>query len=294
MQKLKNDPAALTVISVLPYGLALEIGRLAETRRSGYRGIREIHLRRNGICELNLSGEKIRLVTRLTPAEMEKISERIMGRALYAHRESISAGYISMSGGIRVGMCGSCSYENGRILGISDISSLHFRIPTGECDFEAELREAYRSGIGSGMLIYSPPGVGKTTALRALAGIIGSGKGSLRVAVVDERAEFPEEDLSDCSIDILRGYKRREGIEIATRTLSAELIMIDEIGADDAESIIDVVRCGVPIIATAHAASFDEVKSKRSLRELFETGAFESFLGISKKENKYILRMDRL
>ncbi len=294
MLKLRESPAAEIVTGLLPTAFAEEIERIARSRRGGMSGIREISVRQFGISEINVLGERIPLRSEIDASGMEVLLQNLMQGALYAHRDSIASGYISLAGGIRVGVCGSTGYEDGRMVGVSNISSLNFRIPSGECAFSEELYSVFCEGIGSGMLIYSPPGVGKTTALRSLARSIGSGKNPLRVAVVDERLEFRCEDYIGCRVDLLRGYKRREGIEIATRTMSAELIMIDEIGADDALSIVDVVRCGVPIIATVHASSYDEVTKKASLRSLFECSAFESFLGISREGVKYKLRVDKL
>ena len=168
-----------------------------------------------------------------------------------------------------------------------------FRIPGGDCEIAGELYTAFLTAK-RGMLIYSPPGVGKTTALRSLAESVGGGGTPKRVCVVDERCEFSEEDYRECEVDILKGYQRRAGIEIATRTMSAEVIMIDEIGADDAESIRDVLRCGIPIVATAHAASYEEIKSKPSLASLLSTGAFDVFAGISADDAGYKLAVDRV
>jgi stage III sporulation protein AA len=136
--------------------------------------------------------------------------------------------------------------------------------------------------------------VGKTTALRSLASYVGGGKNPLHVCVVDERCEFDEWDYRDKQVDILRGYKKREGIEIATRTLSPDLIMIDEIGADDATAILSVISCGVPIIATAHAASREELVRKPSLSRLFEVRAFDTLVGIGRSGRKYLLTEDKL
>lgn len=69
--------------------------------------------------------------------------------------------------------------------------------------------------------------------------------------------------------------------------------MIDELGAEDAPGIARAVRCGIPLVATAHAGSFEELMSRPSLSALFECGAFDVFVGISKDENGYSLAVDR-
>lgn len=291
---LKERTAVEGVLSLLPSGVTEEILRISGLRRCGIKGISEIMIRREGRSSIVVGGESVGLFYKVSSGDTEALVSRLVGGALYAHRESIASGYISLQGGVRVGVCGSASYDSDRLVGVSEIRSLLFRIPTGRCDFASELYSVYSGGIGQGMLIYSPPGVGKTTALRALALAVGSGPMAKRVAVVDERCEFSVGDFAGCEVDILRGYKRRVGVEIATRTLSPGVIMIDEIGSEDAESLLDVVRCGIPIVATAHAGDFDELRHKPALRGLLSCSVFSAFVGISRVRGKYILSVDKL
>lgn len=294
MIEIKRRSATERVIDILPPRLAEEIVRLASGRRGGISDIREIRIRRGGACSLLIGSESIRLYRSIDRDETDALMSRLVGGALYAHRDSIASGYLSLEGGVRVGVCGSAAYDGERLVGVSDMRSLIFRIPSGRCEFADELYSVFCEGIGQGMLIYSPPGVGKTTALRSLASSVGSGRDPLRVCVVDERCEFSEEDYRGCEVDILKGYKRREGIEIATRTLSCDLIMIDELGADDAEALLGVVRCGIPLIATAHAAGCEELLAKPALRGLFDCSVFSVLVGISAEDGSYKLRVDRI
>ena len=218
--------------------------------------------------------------------------DRLSRGSLYAYRDNIINGYIPIGEGIRVGVCGRLSYENGSAVGVSDVSSFVFRIPTGECAFSSELLSVYRERGLSGLLIYSPPGVGKTTALRSLARGLGSGRCASRVCVIDERCEFDGEDYFDCEVDILSGYKKRDGIEIAARTMSPGVIMVDEIGPGEAPALSDVVRCGVPIVATAHARSVEELYSRAEIASLLELGAFGTLVGISYRGGHYAISVD--
>lgn len=293
MQKNEKNQGQRRVLDLLSPPLCAEINSVLSRRSEDAFSIREISLRRFGVSKIITARGSAILSHRVGREEMEGLFRRITDGALYAHRDTIAKGYVSIGGGVRVGVCGCARYDGDRLVGVSDISSLLFRIPGGECAFGREIFSLVSSGIRSGALIYSTPGVGKTTALRHLAREFGRA-GTLRVAVVDERLEFCEEDYFDCDIDILRGYKRSVGIEIATRTLSAGMIIIDEIGADDVESICDVIRCGIPIIATAHAESFEEIKAKRSLSPLIKTGAFNLFVGIMREGDGYRLTADRI
>lgn len=293
MLKTRSEDSLFCSLSYLPRSLADEIMRIGRGRGGGVGEIREISIRAGGRCTMLFGKETIPLLTPVSREDAEEIVARLSDGALYAHRDSIASGYITVEKGIRVGICGYARYEGERLVGVTDMRSLLFRIPGHGCEFSDELISAYRDGVGAGMLIYSAPGVGKTTALRTLAGFAGSGRDAVRVVVVDERCEFSVEDYPTAEVDILKGYKRRRGIEIATRTMSAGLIMIDEIGGDDAETILGVVRCGIPLIATAHASSYEELISKPSLAALLNAGAFDVFVGISRTDCGYELRVDK-
>ncbi len=288
----EKSVAVERAISVLPERVEKEIIQLCRGRRGGLSEIREIRLRAGGRASLRLGTELLPLFCSVTAEEISNTVGSICGGAVYAHRDKISEGYIPFADGIRVGVVGSARYEDRSFVGVEDISSLVFRIPGRECDIGDELASAFYYAT-SGLLIYSPPGGGKTTALRSLARILGSGKSPLRVCVVDEREEFYDEDYLGCEVDILKGYKRQKGLEIAIRTMSPDVVMIDEIGSDDSAAIKDTLRCGIPIVATAHARTFGELMSKASLRPLFEISAFDVFAGISEQGGRHILTVDK-
>lgn len=293
MLKVKSKNKLDEVLFFLPSGIADEIRRLSRSRRGGANEVREIRIRTGARSAVSFSDECVTLFSTVDKEQMSEIVESLTDGALYAHRDSIASGYISIGGGVRVGICGQARYEADRLVGVGSVSSLLFRIPSGDCAFKDALYSAYIESGARGMLIYSPPGVGKTTALRALAASVGSGKLAKRVAVIDERCEFDESDYTSCEVDILKGYKRSDGIEIATRTMSPEIIMIDEIGEGDAEPISRVLRCGIPIVATAHASGLEELRSRIALAPLFTLGAFDTFVGISREDGEYRLTVDR-
>lgn len=288
----KNDKI-LTTLRYLPRKISSEIIRLAEQRRGGIGLIREINIRCEGVCTVTLIDERIRLASTVSREETDCIVNRLLNCALYAQRENIASGFISLEGGIRVGVSGNATYDGGRLVGIGDISSILFRIPTGECAFSEELFAIFCNNPYGGMLIYSLPGVGKTTALRSLATKIG-GQLNRRVAIVDRRGEFPRENFRSCQVDVLSGYQPAEGMEIATRTLSPELIIIDEIGKDDADALINTVRCGIPLLASAHAGDLKDLESRKNLARILSMKVFSTFVGIKKQNGKYKLTVDRI
>ena len=249
---------------------------LSEIERSVYkmpRGVSEVRIRRCGGTSIIISGVEYPLFYYADGEEMDGIIERITEGAMYAHRDTIASGYISYLG-MRVGVSGVARYD-GDSVGVGEINSLVFRVGYAECGFAEEL---YRCWVASGkenLLIVAPPSGGKTTALRALARLIGGGRDRMRVALIDERGEFYGEDYRGLSVDVLSRYKRHAGIELAYRTMNAEVIMVDEIASEaDAEALKSAHGVGCSLIATAHAVGIEDVYRRECLGSLIDNGVF--------------------
>jgi stage III sporulation protein AA len=112
------------------------------------------------------------------------------------------------------------------------------------------------------------------------------------VVIVDERCEFISSDYERCEVDILRGYHRDEGVAIAIRTMSPEVLIIDELGEEDAPRLFSAVRCGIPVLASAHAASLSELMARRGLSDMIGGGVFGVFVGIARSGDGYSLTVD--
>ena len=289
MNELKNakmpvSEMLIMILSILPKKLSSEIMRVGKGRRDFPIGLSEIRVRSYGRSSVVLSGENITLFSSVSESEMLDIYDRALGGALYAHTDEVKRGFISMPNGVRVGISAS---ERERGMLPLDITTLVFRLPTARSETAARIFSLWQEKRPSGMLIYSAPGGGKTSALRSIAPLI-SRECALRVAVIDERREFAAADYSDFSLDVLSGYEKAEGIEIAMRTLSPEVIIVDEIGSErEADALLSVGRGGVPIIATAHAESFEELIKRAAIRKLYENGYFDLFVRLKREKNKF-------
>ncbi|MBE6667405.1 MAG: hypothetical protein E7607_03740 [Ruminococcaceae bacterium] len=265
---------------ILPYKLYGEL----TTKDMFGRSTEEIRCRRGRRSFVTMGGKNIMLEHILTDSETEYMTERIFGGSLYAHKETLLEGYVTLSKGIRVGICGRAATDGGKIIGIYDISGINIRLPSYSVNVGNRICNLLHREKG-GVLIYAPPGVGKTTLLRGVAARMSMGDAPKRVCVVDTRGELGVSlDGCDNSVDLLVGYPREKGIEIATRTMSAELIVCDEIGdPKECEAILSAQNSGIPLIASAHGSNLSTLLRRKGIRYLHEGHVFEYYVAISRR-----------
>ena len=245
--------------------------------------LEELRLRCDRRASLTLGQRNLFLETVLSRGEMDRLVDAMCDGSLYAHRDALASGYLTLPGGIRVGVCGRATVERNTVLGIYDIVGLNIRFPTAYRGLGAPVCRLLRQlGGTSGVLIYAPPGVGKTTLLRCVAAQMAGGEEPWRVAVIDTRGElgFSLTEPRSC-LDILTGYPRALGIEIATRTLNAQLIVCDEIGErQEAQAILSAQNSGVPFVASAHASDVAGLLRRDGLLALHRARIFGAYVGI--------------
>ena len=284
MTNKKTDSVLFeNVIHYLPRSLADEIAYLSPQKAD------ELRLRLGGACSLTFDGKSIPLETTLDRADIDSIVKKMCDGSLYAHRETISNGYITLKNGVRVGICGRAVTEGGKIHGIYDINALCIRIPHDVYGIgEPIIRLMRASRYSEGVLIYSAPGVGKTTLLRSLITSLAGGESPKRLAVIDTRGELGCRLPKGLCVDILSGYPKATGIEIAARTLNPEIIVCDEIGADttEAAAIKAAHNCGVPLLASSHAKTLPELLRRTGIALLHDAKIFGAYVGISRGNGK--------
>lgn len=247
----------------------------------GEDNLEEIRIRLGRQAYVVASGRSIIINVIATQSEMSQILTAASHGSLYAYRDCIIKGYIPLADGIRVGVVGRAGVEMSKITGIYDINEISVRIPHPvrvECD---ELLSLARAGS---LLVYSPPGEGKTTLLRELSRRLASGRAARRVAVIDTREELAWGlEGSELLVTVLSGYPRREGIEIAVRTMNTQHLVCDEIGnIEDSSAIIEAQGAGVPLLASCHASSVRDMLSHRGMRELHKHKIFDHYVGIKR------------
>jgi len=243
----------------------------------------EIRLRRNAPMSVSCGNKNIlfdetgRLcsVSRAicaTDIEITECLSKLTGGSLYTCDEYIASGYIPLPEGGRAGVCGRANFKNG----FAEINSINLRLHRFLPDVAKPLVSKLNDDGLCGVLVCSPPSMGKTTFLRSVAYLLGSGKGisPKRVAIADERSEISVGIEKNGLVDVIKALPKSEAINIFTRTMSPEIIICDEIGVDEVESIIEAQNTGVSLIASAHCETPKQLLLRGRMKLLIEQGLF--------------------
>lgn len=283
MRTMKASPFA-DALSMLP----VHIADAACAAAGLYDGrCDEIRLNRGGQVCLTVHGDTVMTGVLCTDGDIKETVKSLCGNSLYAHSDTIREGFIFTASGLRVGVCGRAFCRGEAVELVSDISSLVIRIPSRHPGAADALYPYVTEGEKPrGMLIWSPPGVGKTTALRELAVLLTGGVRPYRMSVIDTRYELMD-GIAGGTADVFRGYPRAAGMECAVRTMSPQIVMCDEIaGQADAQAVRACAASGVAVIASAHAESLRMLQSKPEIRELIGEGVFPTLVGLYRQDGR--------
>lgn len=238
--------------------------------------------------------------------EIRETMEYISNFSMYAFEEEIRQGFITVAGGHRIGICGRAVMENGKLKTIKHISFINIRLAheIRGCS-DAIMQYLYKScsSIYNTMII-SPPMYGKTTLLRDIVRNISNGTGmesgfeigkykGLSVGLADERSEIaasylgvPQNDVG-IRTDVMDAMPKTYGIMMLIRTMSPNVIAVDEIGSkEDVNAITYGINCGCSFIGTIHGESIEDIGNKPALQGIWKEKIFERYLLL--KKNSFI------
>lgn len=253
------------LLDILPRWMITDVDAL------GRSSLQELRLRLDAPPEL-VSCDSVQRLGRQVSSEDLSYCVNAASRYSPWAAATIAQGFLTVSGGHRIGLCGEAVLKNKEITGIRKVTSLCIRVAR---DFPGIGSSA--AGLRGSMLILGAPGRGKTTLLRDIARQISE---KSTVAVVDERGEiFPSGFVRGDRMDVLTGVPKAGGVEMVLRTMGPEWIAVDEITAEeDCRSLLQAQGCGVRLLATAHAGSLDEFRVRPIYKALLDNYVFDYLL----------------
>lgn len=256
--------------------------------------INNLGISKENIREIYISaGHKARIYTKDKIIECkgketssEQISEifaALCEYSVHAYKKEICEGYITVKGGIRIGICGTAVYEDDKIFGIKHISALNIRIPHEIKGVSDKISALYKN---CGILIIGPPCSGKTTMLRDISRKLSTEK---RIVIIDERSEIagtfhgiPKFDIGFSAV--MDGFIKADGMMRAVRSMAPEIIICDEFGGnEDIKSAMFSMKSGTNIIASIHAADEKDFIEKECFDKIIKSRIFKYFVFLNKK-----------
>ena len=223
--------------------------------------------------------------------DLQEIVFMLSRRSMHTYQDMIVKGYIPLYGGSKAGIAGRAVMRDGSIYSVSSFNSVNIRVSRAFKGCADDL--LHKVGDCTSYMIIGSPMSGKTTLLRELCRQY-AGRNILdpkKIAIVDERDEIASRSFGHsidvgAHTDVLTLYPKAIGTEIAVRTLSPEIVVLDEIGTEEeARALLSGMNSGVDFIATAHGFSFEEVLRRPNIKTLVNAGVFKKIVVLEGKDN---------
>lgn len=217
--------------------------------------------------------------------------------SLYRMENELRDGYITIEGGHRVGIAGKVNTRGGTVKAIQNITFFNIRIAKQRIGIAEPLMPHLFQRNYLNTLIIGPPQSGKTTLIRDMVRMVSTGwniHNPRKVAVIDERSEIgaaingiPQHDLG-LRTDVMDACPKAEGMMMMIRSMSPEVLVVDEIGGQqDFDALFEAIYSGVTIFCSVHGQSLADLKEHPLSNNLFENGIFSRYIVLDKRTGSY-------
>ncbi|MFS0863386.1 stage III sporulation protein AA [Fredinandcohnia sp. 179-A 10B2 NHS] len=279
------------IVDVLPRSIANIITEYPPER---IEKMEEIRIRVSRPLEIICNGLPIFHSYVVSSEDAVQLLNKLGQYSIYTLEEELKRGYVTIQGGHRVGLAGKVITEHGSVKAIRDVTSFNIRIAKQKIGIANQLSPYLFDKYWRNTIIIGPPQTGKTTLLRDIARMISSGSESrripaLKVGIVDERSEIagcvkgvPQVKLGP-RVDVLDACPKAEGMMMMIRSMSPDVLIVDEIGREeDSQAIMEAVNAGVSLIVTAHGHQVSDLLKRPSLEGIVKSGVFERYVELSR------------
>lgn len=234
-----------------------------------------------------------------------QLLDYITNHSLYTMEEELRRGFITIPGGHRIGLAGRTILKHGHVSHLRDINSFNIRIAREMVGIAnpilPQLLDIGHRTVHS-TIVVSPPQHGKTTMLRDIARAVSSGYWNdpevhwqaLKVGIVDERSEIagclkgvPSYNLG-YRTDVMDGCPKAEGMMMFIRSMSPDVLVVDELGREeDYIAIREAIHAGVRIIASIHSMDSSDMLKRPGMTSLLDEGGFTRIVVLQRTEQQW-------
>ncbi len=279
--KRAENGTAEYIMRVIPHRLCEIIDRYMQMP-----GLEEIRFRVNRPAQLQFQNKDVILSQygAITPDEIIAMLHAVCMNSVYAVQNELRMGFVTLPGGIRIGLSGKPIMFSNEIKNLTSIQSFNIRIPH-EIKGCAEpfVNTFIDKDLPASSIIASRPGVGKTTFLRDLARCFSNGIGTPRAyktALADERNELsgsvdavPMLDVG-MRTDVMSLIPKSIAMPMLIRSMSPELMITDELMTEaDFNAVSDAVGRGISVIASIHSGDLTAIRNMKWIKAMDERGS---------------------